>query len=62
MPDPVEPEVLVNSILRMVSDVLINGDGNVIPKSDDHFLSFMSPGIPMLEDDLNYALEGFGGV
>lgn len=62
MANNVEPEVLVNSILGKVSDVLINGDGVVIPKSDDHFLAFMSPGIPMLDDDFNYALEGFGGV
>ncbi len=62
MPDTVEPEILVNSILGKVSDVLINGDGTVIPKSDDHFLAFMSPGVPLLESDFNYALEGFGGV
>jgi len=62
MADNVEPEVLVNSILGKVTDVLINGDGDVIPKSDDHFLAFMSPGVPVLEDDFNYALEGFGGV
>jgi hypothetical protein len=62
MANNVEPEVLVNAILGKVSDVLINGDGEVLPKSDDHFLAFMSPGIPMLDDDFNYALEGFGGV
>ena len=62
MADKVEPEVLVNSVLGKVSDVLINGDGTVIPKSDDHFLAFMSPGVPLLESDFNYALEGFGGV
>lgn len=62
MTDTAEPEFLVNAVLGKVSDVLINGDGTVIPKSDDHFLAFMSPGIPMLTDDFNYALEGFGGV
>ncbi len=62
MSNDIEPEVLVNSVLGKVSDVLINGDGEVIPKSKDHYLAFMSPGIPMLEDDFNYALEGFGGV
>ncbi len=62
MANNVEPEVLVNSVLGRISDILLNGDGEAIPRSDDHFLAFMSPGIPMLDEDFNYALEGFGGV
>lgn len=62
MPDDMTPEVLLNQVLGKVSDVLLNGDGNVVPKSDDHFLAFMSPGIPMLEEDFDYAREGFTGV
>lgn len=62
MAQSVEPEVLVNAVLGKITDVLINGDGKVIPKSDDHFVAFMSPGIPMLNDDFNYALEGMGGT
>ena len=62
MANDVEPEVLMNSILGKFSDVLLNGDGKVVPRSDDHYLAFMSPGIPMLNDDFLYALEGFGGV
>ncbi|MCB0166020.1 MAG: hypothetical protein KDI79_17430 [Anaerolineae bacterium] len=62
MAESVAPEVLVNAVLGNITDVLINGDGNVIPKSDDHFVAFMSPGIPLLGEDFNYALEGFGGV
>jgi hypothetical protein len=62
MADSVEPEVLVNAVLGKVTDVLINGDGNVIPKSDDHFVAFMNPGYPAKDDDFDYALEGFGGV
>jgi hypothetical protein len=58
----IEPQVLMNSILGKISDVLLNGDGTVIPKSDDHYLAFMSPGIPLLPDTFNYAIEGFGGV
>ncbi len=52
----------MNSVLGKISDVLLNGDGQVVPRSDAHYLSFMSPGIPMLENSFNYALEGFGGV
>jgi len=62
MPNNVEPEVLMNSILGKITDVLLNGDGEVVPRSDDHYFAFMSPGIPMLEDSFNYAIEGFGGV
>jgi len=62
MADTVEPEVLVNAVLGKVSDVLLNGDGEVLPKSDDHFLAFLNIGIPAHKDDFNYALEGFGGV
>lgn len=62
MANNVEPQVLMNSILGKISDVLLNGDGTVIPKSDDHYLAFMSPGIPMMADSFDYALEGFGGV
>lgn len=62
MANNVAPDVLMNSILGKITDVLLNGDGKVIPKSDDHYVAFMSPGIPMLADSFNYAIEGFGGV
>jgi hypothetical protein len=62
MANNIEPEVLMNAILGKINDVLLNGDGKVIPKSTDHYFAFMNPGIPMLEDSFNYAIEGFGGV
>lgn len=62
MANQVEPSVLINSVLGKISDVLLNGDGAVVPKSDDHYLAFMSPGIPLLPDTFDYAIEGFGGV
>jgi hypothetical protein len=62
MANNVAPDVLMNAVLGKINDVLLNGDGQVIPKSDDHYLAFMSPGIPMLEDSFDYAIEGFGGV
>lgn len=58
----VTPELLMNNILGKISDVLLNGDGKVIPKSDDHYLAFLSVGVPMLEETFNYAIEGFGGI
>lgn len=62
MANNVAPDVLMNSILGKISDVLLNGDGQVIPRSDDHYLAFMQPGIPFSPDSFNYAIEGFGGV
>lgn len=58
----VEPEIVMNSVLGKISDVLLNGDGKTIPKSDDHYLAFCDPGYPLTQDFFNYALEGFGGV
>jgi hypothetical protein len=62
MANEVEPEVLVNSILGKFSDVLLNGDGKVVSRSDDHYVAFMSPGIPMLAEDFKYAVDGFGAI
>lgn len=62
MANNVQPEVLVNSVLGKVADVLLNGDGETVPISEDHYVAFMSPGYPLTEDDFSYALEGFGGV
>ena len=62
MANDLTPEVLMNSVLGKINDVLLNGDGEVIPKSDDHYFAFMNPGIPMLGDSFDYAIEGFGGV
>ena len=62
MANNVEPDVLMNAILGKINDVLLNGDGETVPKSKDHYFAFMNPGIPMLGDSFNYAIEGFGGV
>ncbi|RME02032.1 MAG: hypothetical protein D6814_00360 [Calditrichaeota bacterium] len=60
--DQVAPEVLMNAVLGKINDVLLNGDGKVIPKSPDHYFAFLSPGIPLLNGSFDYAIEGFGGV
>lgn len=62
MATEIAPDVLMNSILGKISDALLNGDGNVIPKSDDHSVATLMPGIPFMWDSFDYALEGFGGV
>jgi hypothetical protein len=62
MANDVDPEILMNAVMGKIADTLLNGDGETVPKSDDHYLAFIGGGIPMLEDSFNYALEGFGGV
>lgn len=62
MDESIAPEALMNSIMGKISDVLLNGDGDVIPRSTDHYLAFTSPGVPIHDDFFDYAREGFGGV
>ncbi|MCB0334832.1 MAG: hypothetical protein KDD62_00960 [Bdellovibrionales bacterium] len=62
MSNNVEPAVMMNSILGKISDALLNGDGEVVPLSNDHYLAFLSVGLPLSPDTFNYAIEGFGGV
>ncbi|MFB9376359.1 hypothetical protein ACFFKU_12780 [Kineococcus gynurae] len=58
----VAPAILVNSVLGKIQDVLLNGDGDVVPRSDDHYLAVLNVGIPMDPADFDYAREGFSGV
>ena len=60
MPD-VMPEKIMNSVLGKITDILVSGDGVTVPVSEDHYLSFMNPGIPISKKSFNYAIEGFGG-
>jgi len=62
MSNNVEPEILMNSILGKITDVLLSGDAQVVAKNDDHKLAFMSPGYVLNDDTFDYASEGFGGV
>ncbi|AOW19545.1 hypothetical protein [Urechidicola croceus] len=61
MANEVLPEKLMNSILGKFYDLLTNGD-DVVPKSDDNYLAWLSVGMPFPKEELEYLSTGFTGV
>lgn len=57
----IEPSVLANSIMAKLYDILTNGD-DTVPKSEDNFFSWCTPGIPIDEDELQFLTQGLTGV
>lgn len=55
------PHVLVSSVMGKLYDVLTNGD-ETVPKSEDHFFSWATPGIPMDIEDFDFLTQGLTGV
>lgn len=55
------PEVLMNSVLGKLYDLLTNGD-EVAPKSDDNYLAWLSVGIPYAKEELDFLSTGLSGV
>jgi hypothetical protein len=55
------PHVLVSSVMGKLYDVLTNGD-ETVPKSEDHFFSWATPGIPMDVEDFDFLTQGLTGV
>lgn len=56
------PEVLMQSILAKLYDTIMNGDGDVVPRSEDNFFNWAPVGIPMREEDLRFLSLGLTGV
>lgn len=57
----VEPNVMVNAVMGKLYDVLTNGD-DTVPKSEDNFFSWCTPGIPFREEDFEFLSQGLTGV
>jgi len=57
----VEPSVLMNSIMGKIYNVLTNGD-DTVPKSEDNFFSWATPGIPIEPSDFEFLSQGLTGV
>ncbi len=57
----VDPSVLANSIMGKIYDVLTNGDATV-PKSENNFFSWETPGVPVVPEDFEFLTQGFTGV
>src|SRR5215469_13243733 len=57
----VDPSVLANSIMGKLYDVLTNGD-DTVPKSENNFFSWETPGVPVVAEDFEFLTQGFTGV
>src|SRR5438552_6593836 len=60
MPD-VMPHEIANAIMGKLYDVLTNGD-ETVPKSEDNFFTWCTPGIPMDVSDFEFLSQGLTGV
>ena len=59
--EEVLPENLMNSVLGKLYDVLTNGD-DVVPKSEDNYLAWLSVGMPYPKEELEFLSTGFTGI
>lgn len=57
----VEPSVMLNSVMGKIYDVLTNGD-DTVPKSEDNFFSWCTPGIVVDPSDFDFLSQGLTGV
>lgn len=57
----VQPELMLNSVMGKIYDILTNGD-DTVPKSEDHFFSWCTPGMPVMPEDFDYLTQGLTGV
>jgi hypothetical protein len=60
MPE-IEPSVMANGVMAKLYNVLTNGD-DTVPKSEDAFFSWMTPGVPMEPSSFAFLTQGFTGV
>jgi len=57
----IAPNVLANSVMASLYNVLTNGD-DTVPKSADNFFSWFTPGVPMDPTDFDFLTQGLTGV
>ena len=57
----VEPNVMVNSIMGKLYNILTNGD-DTVPQSEDNFFSWATPGIPIEARDFEFLSQGLTGI
>ncbi len=57
----VEPQVMLNSVMGKVYDILTNGD-DTVPKSEDNFFSWCTPGIVIDPSDFEFLSQGLTGI
>ncbi len=57
----VEPDVMLNAVMGKLYDILTNGD-DTVPRSEDNFFSWCTPGIPVNPDDFEFMTQGLTGI
>jgi hypothetical protein len=57
----VEPNVIANTVMAKLYNILTNGD-DTVPKSEDNFFSWCTPGIPVMAEDFKFLSQGLTGV
>lgn len=56
------PNDLMNNVLGKIFDVITNGDGKTVPKSEDNFFAWCTPGMPFETSDFDFLTQGLTGV
>lgn len=54
----VVPPDLMNSMMAKIYDVITNGDGTTVPKSEDNFFAWCTPGVPFDPEDFDFLTQG----
>lgn len=56
------PQDLMNNMMGKIFDIITNGDGTTVPKSEDNFFAWSSPGVPFEVEDFDFLSQGLTGV
>jgi len=56
------PEELMNNMMGKIFDIINNGDGKTVPKSEDNFFTWCTPGVPFDKEDFDFLTQGLTGV
>lgn len=58
----VVPQDLMNSMMGKIFDIITNGDGKTVPKSEDNFFAWCTPGVPFDPEDFDFLSQGLTGI
>lgn len=56
------PQDLMNNVMSKIFDIITNGDGTTVPKSEDNFFAWTTPGVPFEASDFEFLSQGLTGV
>jgi hypothetical protein len=56
------PQDLMNNMMGKIFDIITNGDGTTVPKSEDNFFAWNTPGTPFDPEDFEFLVQGLTGV